>query len=434
MTASAEAPRDNRQYATLQIERLGQRGEGIAHGDKGPIYVPYALAGEIIRADVTGERGDLIEVIEASPERVAPFCRYYGVCGGCAVQALAPAAYAAWKRGLVTGALKRTGVTADVAELADVHGDGRRRATFHARFDGGNEAHVGFMKARAHDIIAIEDCPILAPSMAGALPAARAIAAALKSARKPLDMLFTATLSGLDADIRGCGSLDTSRLDALIGVAEKHDLARLSNHGTLIIERRAPILRMGKATVAPPSGAFLQATEAGEAALADAVLTALSGSTRGLDLFAGVGTFSLRLAETTQVHAVDSDAPALAALLRAARAQPELRPVSIERRDLFHRPFTAAELTPYDAVVFDPPRAGAELQAQALAAANVPLIVAVSCNPVSFARDIALLERGGYAVESIRPYDQFRYSPHVEIVAVLRRPVKKQRRGRKLLG
>ncbi|MGH6677994.1 MAG: class I SAM-dependent RNA methyltransferase, partial [Bradyrhizobium sp.] len=306
MTAVAEASETNRQSTTLQIERLGQRGEGIAHSGKGAVYVPYALAGETIRAEVAGDRGDLIEIIEASPERIAPVCPYYGICGGCAVQALAPAAYAEWKRGLVTAALKWAGVTAETAALVDAHGEGRRRATFHARFGPGSETHVGFMKARAHEIVEIESCPVLAPSMTGALPAARAIAAALKSGRKPLDMLFTATLSGLDVDIRGHGTLDAACLDALTGVAERHDLARLSNHGTLVIERRTPILRMGRSDVAPPTGAFLQATEAGEAALAQAVVEAFSDSTRGLDLFAGVGTFSLRLAEKMQVHAADS--------------------------------------------------------------------------------------------------------------------------------
>jgi 23S rRNA (uracil1939-C5)-methyltransferase len=424
----------NPQCVTLQIERLGQRGEGVAHDAGGPVYVPYALAGETVRADVTGERGELVEIVKASPDRIAAFCPYYGICGGCAVQALATAAYADWKHGLVVSALKYAGVTADVAALADVHGAGRRRATFHARFGAKGEAYVGFMKARAHDIVAIETCPILAPQMAGALPAARAIAAALQAARKPLDMLVTATLSGLDIDIRGHGPLAASAVDALIGIAETQDLARLSNHGVLIIERRIPVLRMGAADVMPPPGAFLQATEAGETALADAVLAAFSGSRRGLDLFAGVGTFSLRLAETLQVHAADSDAPALAALLKAARARPALRPVSVETRDLFHRPFTVTELAAYDSVVFDPPRAGAELQAQALAASTVPLVVAVSCNPATFARDIALLKLGGYAIASITPFDQFRYSPHVEIVAVLRRAEKKPRRQRGLLG
>ncbi|MHB8885764.1 MAG: class I SAM-dependent RNA methyltransferase [Methylovirgula sp.] len=422
------------QVLKLQIERLGQRGEGIASGAAGPIYIPYALEGETILAEIVGERGRLIEILEPSPERIPAFCPHYSICGGCAVQALAASAYAEWKRGLVVSALHHANVIADVGKLVDAHGTGRRRATFHARFGSKGEAEVGFMKARAHEIVALDSCPILAPQMAGALPAARAIAETLQAGRKPLDILVTATLSGLDVDVKGYGALTSARADELMLVAKAQDLARLSNHGVLIIERRAPILRMGKTEVSPPPGAFLQATEAGEAALAETVLAALSASRRALDLFAGVGTFSLRLAASTQVHAVDSDAAALAALARAARSRSELRPVTVETRDLFRRPFAAAELAAYDAVIFDPPRAGAEAQARALAASTVPLVAAVSCSPASFARDVALLVAGGYEIESITPFDQFRHSPHVEIVGILRRPEKKLQRNRRLLG
>lgn len=418
----------------LRIERLGLRGEGIAHGEMGPIYVPYALAGETVLADVEGERGQLVEILDPSPDRIAAFCPHYGVCGGCAVQTLAPAAYAAWKRGLVVSALQHAGVTAEVGALVDAHGAGRRRATFHARFDTKGKAQVGFMKARAHEIVDLDSCPILAPQMTGALPAARAIAEALHAAHKPLDILVTATLTGLDIDIKGYGALTPALTEALIHVAEAQDLARLSNHGLRVIERRAPILRMGKAEVSPPPGAFLQATEAGEAALAAAVLTPLAGARRVLDLFAGIGTFSLRLVANAQIHAVDSDALALAALLKAARARPELWPVTVETRDLFRRPLAGFELAAYDAMIFDPPRAGAEAQARALADSAVPLVAAVSCSPASFARDIGLLAAGGYGIESITPFDQFRHSAHVEIVGILRRADKKLRRSRRLLG
>jgi len=270
--------------------------------------------------------------------------------------------------------------------------------------------------------------------MEGGLAAACAIATALQAARKPLDILVTATLSGLDIDIKGHGTLDAACRDALIRVADAKDLARLSNHGVLVIERRVPILRMGKADVVLPPGAFLQATEAGELALVDTVVSAFSASRRVLDLFAGVGTFSLRLAGAAQIHAVDSDSLALAALERAARNEPELRAVTTETRDLFRRPFTSAELAAYDGVVFDPPRTGAEAQARALAESTLPLVVAVSCNPVSFARDIAIMKAGGYSLERITPFDQFRYSPHVEIVGILRKATKKPRRSRGLLG
>lgn len=418
----------------LQIERLGQRGEGIARVDGKTIYVPYALADETVRAEVDGERGQLVEILKPSPDRIAAICPYYGTCGGCAVQTLDAPAYAAWKRDLIVATLKHAHVEADVGTLVDAHGDGRRRATFHARYGKRGEVEVGYMKARAHEIVAIEACPILAPSMAGALPAARAIATALKASGKPLDILVTATLTGLDIDVKGHGPLVPQQMEKLTAVAAAHDLARLSNHGLLVIERRAPILCMGNAEVALPPGAFLQATEAGEIALAGTVREAAAGKRRILDLFSGVGTFSLRLAESAHVHAVDSDAAALTALSRAAKDTPQLRPVTIEARDLFRRPVAGTELDAYDAAIFDPPRAGAEVQAKALAASAVPLIVAVSCNPASFARDVGLLTAAGYELAGVTPFDQFRYSPHVEIIGILRKAAVKSRRNRRLLA
>lgn len=421
----------------LHIERLGQRGEGIAHTPAGPVYVPYALAGETVQAEVSGDRGRLIEILVPSPARIDAFCPHYGVCGGCAVQALAPQAYADWKRGLLIDALRHAGfhppVDPRVDSLVDAHGAGRRRATFHARYAASGKPRVGFMQARAHEIIDLDACPVLAPSLQAAPAVAHAIAAALATARKPLDIAVTATLSGLDVDLRGHGTLSPHETQALIRLAAAHDLARLSNHGLRVIERRSPLLRMGRADVAPPPGAFLQATEAGEAALVDKVCAALDGARHAADLFAGLGTFSLRLAEKMRVQAVDSESAALEALAKAARATPGLQPVAVETRDLFQRPLSAAELVPFDAVVFDPPRAGAEAQARALAASSVPLIVAVSCNVQSFARDAVLLAGGSYQFESATPFDQFRYSPHLEIVGIFRRPAK-SRRARRLLG
>jgi len=417
----------------LHIERLGQRGEGIARTPDGPVYVPYALAGETVQADVSGDRGKLVEVLVPSPARIEAFCPHYGVCGGCAVQALAPLAYAEWKRGLLLDALRHATLDPPVAPLVDAHGAGRRRATFHARYAASGKARVGFMQARAHEIIDLDACPILAPSLQAAPTVAHALAAALAAKRKPLDIAVTATLTGLDFDIRGHGALSQQETQALIRIAEAQDLARISNHGLRVIERRVPLLRMGRAEVAPPPGSFLQATEAGEAALADKVCAALTGARHAVDLFAGLGTFSLRLAETARVHAVDSESAALEALAKAARATPGLQPVTVETRDLFQRPLSTAELSSFDAVVLDPPRAGAEAQARTLAAATVPLIVMVSCNVQSFARDAALLTAGNYQFEGATPFDQFRYSPHLEIVGIFRRPAK-SRRARRLLG
>ena len=419
-------------HTRLTIERLGQRGEGVAHGPEGPIFVPHALADETIIAEVDGSRGRLIEVLTASKDRIAPFCPYFSRCGGCAVQTLSAASYRRWKRDLVAAALQRAGLTFEVPEPLDAHGAGRRRATFHARTKEGH-TRTGFTQARTHDIVEIETCPVLAPSMNTALASARALAQALSRSGKPLDILVTATLSGLDVDLKGHGLLGEAERQSLVKIALEFDLARLSNHGSILISRRVPRLAMGKALVAPPPGAFLQATEAGEETLAARVCAHAAGAREIADLFSGVGTFALRLAAFAKVDAFDLEDAALQALAKAAHVE-GLHEVRAARRDLFARPLSPAELEGYDAVVFDPPRAGAFQQAKALAASQVPIIIAVSCNAETFARDAAILCAGGLELLQVEPVDQFRHTPHVEIVAKFRRRGQKPRRVRRLLG
>ncbi len=288
------------------------------------------------------------------------------------------------------------------------------------------------MRARAHEVIEIEQCPILAPSLRDTFQVARRLADLLAELEKPLDLVVTATETGLDVDLRGLGALSEPMRQQLTRAAGELDLARLANHGDVVLERRTPTLTIGKAKLAPPPGAFLQATARGEQALAELVSAGVGEPRKVADLFCGIGTFALRLAESATVTAVDVEGPALAALLRAARATPMLRPVTTEGRDLFRRPLTASELERFDAVVFDPPRAGAAEQAAALAASKVEAVVAVSCNPATFARDAAVLVGGGFKIGTVTPVDQFRYSPHVEIVATFRRT--KPRRGRALFG
>ncbi len=420
--------------ALLDIEKLGARGEGVSRGPHGLIFTPFALPGERIRAEVDGERAKLVEVLTASPDRVAAPCPHFTQCGGCAVQTLAEPAYRAWKGGLVADALRNAGIDAQVAPLVAAWGAGRRRATFHSRNDQRGEPHVGFMQARSHRIFELDSCPILAPEMAGALPAARRVAEILKNLGKPLDLVLTASLDGLDLDMRGSGALDFSLEQALIAAARDIDLARISNHGVALFERRAPKILVGRARVAPPPGAFLQATAAGEEALAGLVLDAVGGAKKTADLFCGVGTFALRLAEKAEVFCADGDAGALAACLRGARETPGLRPVKGERRDLFDRPLLAGELASFDAVIFDPPRAGAEAQARELAKSDVPTLAGLSCNPQTFARDAKILIGGGYALERVTPVDQFLFSPHVELVGVFRKAPQKPARKRRLLG
>jgi 23S rRNA (uracil1939-C5)-methyltransferase len=404
----------------LVIDRLGWRGEGIADTPAGPLYVPYTLPGETAEVDAWPghpDRRHLIKLDLASPERISPICPHFGVCGGCALQHLATARYRDWKRSLVVEALARAGIDAPVDDLIDAHGKGRRRAVLHARRGTRDVVEVGFSTLKAHHLVAIDRCPILAPALDGAVAAAWAIAEALTGARKPLDIQVTATEAGLDVDLRGSGPLPAARMAELARVAERHRLARLTRHGEIVAQRAAPTVTMGRAQVVLPPGAFLQATAAGEATLAALVDEHCAGARAVADLFAGVGPFALRLAERMRVTAADGDAQAIAALRRAAGATQGLKPIDAGPRDLFRRPFPPVELKGFDAIVFDPPRQGAEAQARMLAACAVPTIVAVSCNPVSFARDARILIEGGYRLARVTPVDQFLYSAHLELVA-----------------
>jgi 23S rRNA (uracil1939-C5)-methyltransferase len=347
---------------------------------------------------------------------VAPICKHFTHCGGCAMQHWSLAEYHLWKRGLVAEALSAAGLIAPVEPLIDAHGQGRRRAVLHARRGARDLLEVGFSAPRAHHVVAIDRCPILSPGLDGAIAAAWAIAEILKPADKPLDIQVTATDSGIDADVRGSGPLSPRRTTSLAGVAEKHRLARITRHGELVAQGSQPLLKIGRAQVPLPPGAFLQATAEGEAALARLVLGHVDGAKRVADLFCGIGTFALRLAERARVTAADSEPNAIKALERAAANTSGLKPVEAQVRDLFRRPFMAAEFKGFDAVVFDPPRQGAEAQARELVKSAVPIVVAVSCDAATFARDARILVDGGYKLASVTPVDQFRYSFHVEMV------------------
>ncbi len=390
--------------------------------------MPFALPGEAVLVEIVGERGTLVAVETPSRARVAPISPYFGRCGGCVAQHMDEASYRAWKTSLVAGALERAGIETSLAPLIDAHGEGRRRVVLHARVVDGAVA-VGFMAARSHDLVAIERCPILAPGLQEAPQVALGLARAL-AGRKPLDIQLTATMGGLDADIRGHGPVGNEAREALVAAAARLGLARLALHGDILVERQPPRIAMGRAEVVPPPGGFLQATALGEETLARLVMSAVGGAKRIADLFAGCGPLTLRLAERAQVNALDNDAAAVAALTRAARHTQGLKPVTAESRDLFRRPLLAAELNGFDAVVFDPPRAGAEAQARQIAASQVATIVAVSCDAGTFARDAKILVAAGFRLEEVTPVDQFRYSAHVELVGVFRRANGKRAKAR----
>jgi len=410
------------------IQRLGAKADGIAETSSGPVFVPKVLPGETVTIERDGSHAHLVGVDVPSPERETPFCPYFDDCGGCATQHMRHDIYRAWKHGTLVHTLRQARIEAPVDDLVDAHGEGRRRVTLHVRFPD-RAMHVGFMAPRSHRIVEIAFCPIAEPGLKERAPAiARAVGEHLKAARKPLDIQITNTQTGFDVDVRGHGPVkDADRL-GLIGLAERLDLARLSIHGDVIVERRPPAIAMGRALVVPPAGSFLQATRLGEETLARCVTEACARAKRVADLFAGSGPFALRLAEKSEVHAVEYDQGSMTALDKAFRATPGLRRITTEARDLFRRPLLTPELNGFDAIVLDPPRAGAEAQAKQLAVSKVPLVVSVSCDAATFARDAAILMSGGYRLERVIPVDQFKHSPHLEVVGILRRDVVKKRR------
>jgi 23S rRNA (uracil1939-C5)-methyltransferase len=405
----------------FHIERLGAQGDGVARDEGAEVFIPFTLPGETVTAVRSGDRAELMAVLESSALRVAPPCRHFGTCGGCALQHLQDQSYQAWKRERVVQALRARKIQVEVEPLVACQPGSRRRAVFTARHTEAGML-LGFNRHLSHGIVALEECHVVVPQIAAALGMLRALAALACNTRKPFQLAVTATLAGFDIAVREAGPMDEKRRRSLIDLAIREGLARLSMDGEVVVEPKKPVVTFGSVVVSPPPGVFLQATEAAEAAMAGLVASHLLRAKRVADLFSGCGSFALRLAARAEVHAVESDAEALAALDRGFRFATGLKRVTVERRDLFRRPLTVKELDAFDGLVFDPPRAGAEDQSKQIARSQVPLVAAVSCNPATLARDLRILLDGGYALKSVTPIDQFLWSPHVEAVALLEKP------------
>jgi len=407
------------------IARLGSQGDGVANAEGGEVFIPFALPGETVTAARQKDRATLMSVLEASPLRIDPACRHFTECGGCALQHFEAEAYRQWKREKVAQALKTKGIACDIAALVPCAPHTRRRVTFSARRTETGML-LGFVRALSSEIIPIEECPISLPAIVSALDPLRALAGLVCATPKAFHMTVTVTASGLDIAVHDAGKLGDNQRRIASNFVMAEGLARLSVDGEIIVEPKKPVVQFGSVAVAVPPGAFLQATEAAEQTMASLVGQHLSRAKKVADLFAGCGSFALRLAAKSEVHAVEGDAAALAALDRAFRFASGLKRVTSERRDLFRRPLTFKELNAFDGLVFDPPRAGAEDQSKQIARSDVPLVAAVSCNPVTLARDLRILIDGGYTLKSVTPIDQFLWSPHVEAVALLEKPKRRR--------
>lgn len=388
-----------------RVIRIGARGDGVTADGR---FVPFGVPGDTLSEDGTLVHG---------PDHQAPPCRHFPDCGGCQLQHVADPAYADWAVARIVHALSGAGVTP--GEVMPVHLSpprSRRRASLRGVKRGG-QLVLGFNAEASHRIVDIRECHVLLPELFTLIAPLRGLLSAALKDGQGAGVTLTMTTTGIDLLLANVAATRLPEIERLTAFADEHDLARLSveNEGgvEVIAERRTPLVRLGGVDVALPPAAFLQATDDGEAALVAAVLEATRGARKIADLFAGLGTFALPLSNDARVLAADAAGPAMLALKAAAVG----RLLLTEHRDLFRNPLTVAELDRFDALVFDPPRAGAAAQVALLGASKVPCVVAVSCNPSTFARDAALLVGGGYRLERLWPVGQFRWSTHVELVA-----------------
>ncbi len=409
----------------LTISRLGRDGDGVVETTSDPLFIPDALPGEsfVATADGRYERRSA-----PSPDRVAPVCRHFEVCGGCATQHMAPDLYRTWKTDLIRSAFSMQHLEIDLAPLYSVPAHSRRRAALTAHV-AGQAVRLGYHGRRSHTLVDLAECPVLADPIVTALPALRDLARALAegegSLRKPVELrLAVAALTdGLDIAVEGTGSAPAARIIAqLAQLARRGGFARLTVDGVIVCAERTPTLLTSAGAIAPPPGAFFQAVAEAEQHMSALILEGVGKSRRVADLFCGSGTFTLPLARRARVLAIDSDKAALEALAHAARFATGLKPIETRWRDLYAEPLSPMELAEVDAVVFDPPRAGAKAQAEMIARSKVRTVVAVSCNPATLARDCRTLADAGFTLGPIHGIDQFLWAPHIEAVVTLTRP------------
>lgn len=401
-----------------KIRALGRQGDGIAEG---PVFVPRALPGEVVSGTVEGDRLVNPRILEPVSDRVSPPCKHFKACGGCQMQHASDAVVEAWKLDIVITALRAHGFEPDMRTVETSPARSRRRAKFTARRTKSG-AIAGFHGQASDTVIDVQDCVLVTPTLAAGVELARALAIVGGSRKAELSVHCTEVQGGLDVAVSGGKPLDSDLRNALPSLAVQHSVVRLTWANELVAQTSPPLHRIGRANVAVPPGAFLQATEHGEAVLQRSVLEATQGCSHVADLFAGCGTFALRLAETGPVTAIEGDKAMTRALQDAANHADVTYPIKAQSRDLFDDPLMPAELEKFDAVVLDPPRAGAAAQVAQLADSAVPVIAYVSCDPASFARDANSLSSGGYELDWVQVVDQFRWSPHVELAARFTRP------------
>ena len=411
---------------TLKIARVAGQGDGVAETPAGPVFAPLTLPGETVRGVVIDGRMEAPEIVEVSPDRIAPVSPHYGDCGGCSLQHWASGPYLDWKRDQVVGALARERIETEVEATVAVPPGTRRRLALHARRLEDGRVVLGFKARKSWRLVEVSTCPVADPRLVAAFPALAKVAAAFLEHPKSAPTLHvTWTLDGLDIDVTGVerksGGLSADRQMQAIRAAREVDVARLSMAGETLMMARQPRVQFGPATVPLPAGGFLQAVPEAEAALVARAVAAVKGAKKVADLFCGTGTFTFPLATVASVLAADASAAGIAALKQGIGSARGMKPITAEARDLFRRPLSPYDLKGVEAIVFDPPRAGAIDQTAQIKDTKASVVVGVSCNPQTFARDARVLIDAGFRLETVTPVDQFLWSAHVELVGVFRR-------------
>ncbi len=400
-----------------KITSLSVHGDGIADG---PIYAPFTLPGERIDGSIADNRIDAPVILTPSGDRVKAPCSHFRRCGGCAMQHASDGFLARWKANVVRQALVAHDISTDIRETLTSPPMSRRRAAFSGRRTK-NGAIVGFHLRASTTVIPIPNCVLLTPGLLAIIPYLEQMTILGASRKAELTLVVTETENGPDVVVEGAKTADITLLGQLAELVEAARISRLTWNGEIVAQRAPPLIILGGVQVQLPAGAFLQATEHGQSMLIEQVRKIVGTANPVLDLFAGCGTFSLPLAQTTSVHAVEGDGEMMKTLDRAQRNATGLKPLTTETRDLFRNPVLPEELERFAAVIIDPPRAGAEAQTEMLANSRVETIASVSCNPITFARDAKRLVEGGYHLDWVQPVDQFRWSAHVELVAQFKR-------------
>jgi 23S rRNA (uracil1939-C5)-methyltransferase len=418
--------------AEFRIERLGADGDGIATLKGGaPLYLPCVLPGEVVLARPAAARGEgwsgVVEaVLQPSAERAEPACRHFGSCGGCALQHWRDEGYRRWKTELLRAALQRAGYESTPAALAITPPQSRRRMDL-GLLRQDRAVVVGLHAAHGGTLVDLEACEVLHPKLFALLAPLRELLRGLSALRREGSAVVNLLDSGPDLLLRLNAAASAADRTQLAAFAAAHGLPRIACAVGAAAAETACLLRpattrLAGVVVAPPPGAFLQATAAGEAAIIAAMLAGLperlAAKARIAELFAGCGTLSFALARRARVAAFEGDADAVASLTDSANAAGLAGRIEATCRDLARQPLSARELSPFAAVVLDPPHAGAAAQTAEIAASDVARVVYVSCNPATLARDAGVLCQAGYQLLAATPVDQFLWSARLESVCV----------------